>query len=143
MQGTTFCCVGQQFVKKIQGFKPHVNNSYLMHYSQNEKNGSLHSVGVVCMRSHSQILLGSPYFAQNVKLITKVKKKLKSVMNSLIVLLFCLSDEDLKKKFFGFEKKSLIDRISCFSINMAHVILNPYQKKNLSTIFFFAKVPKK
>ena len=100
MQGTTFCCVGQQFVKKIQGFKPHVNNPYLMHYSQNEKNGSLHSVGVVCMRSHSQILLGTPYFAYNVKLITKVKNFFESVKKSLIVLLFCLSDEDLKKNVF-------------------------------------------
>ena len=63
-------------------------------------------------------------------------------MNSLIVLLFCLSDEDLKKKFFGFEKKSLIDRISCFSINMAHVILNPYQKK-ICPQFFFCQSAKK
>ena len=96
------------------------------------------TLGVFCMRSHSRILLGTFLFVRNVILITKVKKIRNRLRIHRLSSIFCLSHEDRKKiSFFGFWEKSLIDRISCFSINMAHMILNPYQKKYLSTKLYF------
>ena len=94
-------------------------------------------VGVCCTRSCSQILLGTPYFVRNGILITKLKKNRNRLRIHRLSSIFCLSDEDRKKKFFWIWEKSLIDRISCFSINMAHMILNPYVKKYLSTKLYF------
>ena len=94
-------------------------------------------LGVACTRSHSRILLGTSLFVRNLILITKVKKNRNRLRIQQLSPDFCLNDEDCKKKFFWIWKKSFIDRISCFSINMAHMTLHPYLKKNPPTNLYF------
>ena len=95
-------------------------------------------LGVACTRLRSWILIGTSLFVRNLILITKVKKNRNRLRIQRLSFVFYLSDEDRKKKcFFGFEKKSFIDRISCFSINMAHMTLHPYLKKIPSTNIYF------
>ena len=95
-------------------------------------------LGVACTRSRSRILLGTSLFVRNLILITKVKKNRNWWRIQRLSPVFCLSDEDRKKKhFFGIWKKSFIDRISCFSINIAHITLHPHLKKILPQNYFF------